>query len=227
MHALFVCGYCTNVILQFILSPMFRHIILLVFVFMQVAVSTTAQNVDIDLLKSINQNTSAFKNDYSNVISKSVTPVTIAAPVGMFVAGWAGKNKKLQLDAAYFAGGYILSAIITHGTKRIVQRDRPFVTYSFIEKRDDGGSYSFPSGHTSSAFQSATALSILYPKWYVIVPSYLWASSVGWARMYQGVHYPSDVLVGAMVGAGSAWVAYKVRKCMDKKMADRKAKPAL
>lgn len=185
------------------------------------------QNFDIDLLKSINQNETAFKTNYSNVVSKSVTPVTIAAPVSLFVAGWATNNKKLQLDAAYFAGGYILSAIITHGTKRIVQRDRPFVTYSFIEKRDAGGSYSFPSGHTSSAFQSATALSILYPKWYVIVPSYLWATSVGWARMYQGVHYPSDVFIGAVVGAGSAWVAYKVRKRIDKKPTEKKEQPSL
>lgn len=200
---------------------------LLFALFFFLSTSCIGQHFDINLLKSINQNTSAFKNDYSNIISKSVTPVTIAAPVSLFVAGCATHNKKLQLDAAYFAGGYIVSAIITHSTKRIVQRDRPFVTYPFIEKRDAGGSYSFPSGHTSSAFQSATALSILYPKWYVIAPAYLWASSVGWARIYQGVHYPSDVFVGAIVGAGSAWVAYKVRKYMDKKPAEKKVQPAL
>ena len=85
-----------------------------------------------------------------------------------------------------------------------------------------------PSGHTSAAFYSATSLSILYPKWYVIVPSYLWASSVAWARMYEGVHYPSDVFVGAVVGAGSAWIAYKVQKCVDKKARAKKtAAPAL
>ena len=78
-------------------------------------------------------------------------------------------------------------------------------------------SYSFPSGHTSSAFCTATSLSLLFPKWYVAVPSYLYAATVGYARMYQGVHYPSDVLVGALVGAGSAWISYKVEKWMDKK----------
>lgn len=187
-----------------------------------------AQNFDIDMLKSINGSETCFKNDFTNVISKSVTPVNFAAPVTLFVVGLAKHDKKLQKDAAYFAGGYLLSAVITSGTKHIVQRERPYNAYSFIKKRDLGGGYSFPSGHTSAAFYAATSMSILYPKWYVIAPSYLWATSVGYARMYQGVHYPSDVIVGAMVGAGSAWVAYKVHQWMDKKAAAKKAAtPAL
>lgn len=192
------------------------------------SLSCIAQNFDINLLKSINQDASSFKDDYSSVISKSVTPVTIAVPVSLFVAGWAKNNKQLKIDAAYFAGGYILSAIITNGAKHIFKRERPYNTYSFIKKRDVGGGYSFPSGHTSAAFYTATSLSILYPKWYVIVPTYVWASSAGWARMYQGVHYPSDVLVGAVVGAGSAWVSYKVQRWMNKKNNKQKSTtPAL
>lgn len=195
--------------------------------FVLLAAGASAQNFDINLLKSINQSKSAFKDDYASVASKSVTPVVIAVPVSMFAAGWANNDKKLKLDAAYFAGGYILSSIITQGSKRIVQRERPFDKYPFIQKRDDGGGYSFPSGHTASAFYTATALSISYPKWYVIVPTYLWASSVAWARMYQGVHYPTDVLAGAIVGAGSAWVAYKVGKWVEKKPIQTKTTPAL
>lgn len=190
---------------------------LLLYGFLSFTLCCAAQNVDIDLLKSINQNQSAFKDDYASVASKSVTPVEIVVPVSMFIAGWANNDKKLKLDAEYFAGGYILSAVVTQATKRIIQRERPFDTYSFIKKRDDPRSYSFPSGHTSAAFYAATSLSILYPKWYVIVPTYFWASSVAWARMYQGVHYPTDVLAGAIVGAGSAWVTYKVRKYIEKK----------
>ncbi len=198
-----------------------------VFLFTSFSLASNAQNFDIDLLKSINQSKSKFKDDYSSIMSKSVTPVVVAVPVSMFVAGWANNDKKLKLDAAYFAGGYILSAIVTHGAKRIIHRDRPFVTYPFIEKRDDGGGYSFPSGHTSAAFYTATSLSISYPKWYVIAPVYLWASSVGWARMYQGVHYPTDILAGAVVGAGSAWLAYKIRKWVEKKPIEKKEPPAL
>ena len=81
---------------------------------------------------------------------------------------------------------------------------------------------SFPSGHVSAAFCTATSLSLRFHKWYVIAPSFLWATSVGWARMYQGVHYPSDVLAGAIVGAGSAWLGYKIQHRMEKKHNDPK-----
>ena len=126
-------------------------------------------------------------------------------------------DKQMQKNAAYMIGAFVASSIVTQGMKRIIKRERPFVTYPYLIKRDVGGSYSFPSGHTSAAFCTATSLSLLFPKWYVIAPSYLYAASVGYARMYQGVHYPSDVLVGAVVGAGSAWISYKVEKWMDKK----------
>jgi undecaprenyl-diphosphatase len=73
-------------------------------------------------------------------------------------------------------------------------------------------SYSFPSGHTSAAFALATSMSIAYPKWYIIGPAFLWATAIGYSRMDLGVHYPSDVLIGALVGAGSAWLSYEINK---------------
>ena len=76
--------------------------------------------------------------------------------------------------------------------------------------------YSFPSGHTATAFALATSLSITYPKWYVIAPSALWACSVGVSRMNEGVHYPSDVLAGAVIGAGCAVVNVYVNRWLNK-----------
>lgn len=187
-----------------------------------------AQNADINILQSINQSETTFKNNFFKVTAESVTILNIAAPVGLLTAGIIRHDKQLKKEALYVAGGFIVSSIVTQGMKQIIQRDRPFVTYPFIVKRDLGGSYSFPSGHTSAAFCTATSLSLIFPKWYVIVPSYLYAATVGYSRMYQGVHYPSDVLAGAVVGAGSAWLSYKVEKWMDKKhKPNKKSTPAL
>ena len=182
---------------------------------------STAQNVDIDLLKQINGNETAFKNYFFKAVGQSITIVNIAAPLAILTAGLVKHDKQLQKNAAYMAGGYILSAAVTQGLKRTIQRQRPFEKYSFIVKRDDGGGYSFPSGHTSAAFYAATSLSILYPKWYVIAPAMLWASTAGYGRMYQGVHYPTDVLGGALVGAASAWVTYKAQQWVNKKKANK------
>ncbi len=184
-----------------------------------------SQNADIDLLKSINKNETYFKNKYLELNASSVTFVGIAAPVGMAVAGFIKHDKKLKQDALYTGAAFLFSGLVTQSTKRIVNRKRPFETYSFIVRRDDeSGGLSFPSGHTSSAFCTATSLALRYPKWYVIVPSYLFATSVGWARMYQGVHYPSDVLAGAFVGAGSAWLSWKAQKWFSGKK-EQKKKP--
>ena len=179
-----------------------------------------AQSIDISILKPIYKNETKFKNNFSSAEANSVTYFNIAAPAGLFIAGLAKHDNKLKVDAAYSAGAILLNTIIVQSTKRIVNRSRPFVTYpDIIIKSRDGetGGYSFPSGHTSSAFCTATSISLYFPKWYVIAPSYLWASAVGWARMYQGDHYPSDVLVGAIVGSGSAWLSYKIQKRMEKK----------
>jgi len=178
----------------------FKKTVLSLSIFVLFSECAFAQNFDIDLLKKINGNESNFKNNYFKATAQSVFVFNIAAPISVFTAGLINHDKQLQKDAIYMAGGFIASAIVTQGLKSIIKRDRPFVTYSYIIKRDAGGGYSMPSGHTSAAFCTATSLSLLFPKWYVIAPCYLYAASVGYARMYQGVHYPTDILGGTIVG---------------------------
>lgn len=69
---------------------------------------------------------------------------------------------------------------------------------------------SFPSGHTQTAFGAATYLSSMYPAG---APVFLGlAALVGVSRVALGVHYPSDVLVGALVGAAFGLVGHRVNR---------------
>jgi membrane-associated phospholipid phosphatase len=197
----------------------FYLLLILPFAFIKVY----AQSFDVNLLQSIYKNETSFKDKFFKADAQSVTVFNIAAPVSIFAAGLIKHDKQLQKNAIYIAGAYIASSIVTQGLKQLVKRERPFEQYPLLfSDRYDGGGYSFPSGHTSAAFCTATSLSLYFPKWYVIAPSYLWAVSVGWARMYEGVHYPTDVLAGAIIGMGSAWLGYKIQEIMDKKYNTKK-----
>lgn len=170
-----------------------------------------AQNSGITLLRKINAPESSFLNHGTKFFSESVTPFTFAVPLAHFIFE-KGSIKKKNSKSWYLAASALTAATITTTIKYSVRRERPFITYPDLKKRDVGGSPSFPSGHTSSSFALATSLTLAYKKWYVAVPAYVWASGVAYSRMYQGVHYPGDVLAGAIIGSGSAWLCYYIQK---------------
>ncbi len=180
-----------------------------------------SQNVDIDLLKSINLNRNKSYDPTFRLITNSVTPFTIAFPVGFIAIAIIKKDSVSKSNVILVCSTLLIEGVVSGSLKYGVNRPRPFTTYPFIEKATSGGSPSFPSGHTSSAFALATSVSIACPKWYVITPSFLWASAVGYSRMDLGVHYPSDVLAGAIVGSGSAYLAYKINGWLTGKILKR------
>lgn len=196
----------------------FKSLILVIAISSLHPASCFSQNTDIDFLHSINSGNSASWDKTCRIFSQSMTPVSIATPSVVFLYGIIEHDSLAKRNSYVMAASFLVSGIISTGMKYGFNRPRPFVTYPLlINKKSDAGSPSFPSGHTSSAFATATALSLAYPKWYVIAPSFLWASAVGYSRMELGVHYPSDVLVGAIVGAGSSWLMWKVNKWMSRK----------
>jgi membrane-associated phospholipid phosphatase len=203
----------------------FTTIILLLCTFSIFCVQVPAQNADIEILKDINSNTGTI--GYSKFISGTTTGVAIGVPVVMGAVALIEKNDNLLKSALYIGVSIGVDGAATYVLKRTIRRQRPYSTYpDQITPYSSESSLSFPSGHTSLAFATATALSLKYPKWYIIVPSYLWAGSVGYSRMNLGMHYPSDVLAGAMLGAGSAFVTYKVNNWFWKKEGNRKLIPA-
>jgi len=176
-----------------------------------------AQNSDIDLLKKINLNRNANLESTMVGISNSAMPVSTGTPIIIYAVGIIEKDSTTKKKAIFIGETLAASAFISFALKNITKRDRPYETYPEIDNVTEESSYSFPSAHTSSAFATATSLSMAYPKWYVIAPSFLWAGAVGYSRMYLGVHYPTDVLAGAIVASGSAFLCYKLNKWINKK----------
>jgi membrane-associated phospholipid phosphatase len=170
------------------------------------------QNLDIDLLKHINVDRNRSLDGSFRVITNSAAPVSIATPLIICGIGLINHDSTIIRNSLTIGSSIAVTVILTTIAKYTFNRPRPFETYPFIEKESGGGSPSLPSGHTSEAFALATSVSLNYSKWYIIAPSFLWAGAVGYSRMDLGVHYPSDVLAGAILGSTCAWVTFKVNK---------------
>ncbi|MBS1824022.1 MAG: phosphatase PAP2 family protein [Acidobacteria bacterium] len=98
----------------------------------------------------------------------------------------------------------LLSTALYSAVKRIVVRRRPFEIEPHVWSRaKPPDKYSFPSGHTMSAFAVIAAVIPFHPQ--LTVPLLFAASSIGASRVILGMHYLSDVLAGGIVGTILGW----------------------
>lgn len=107
----------------------------------------------------------------------------------------------------------VIGALITNVTlKNLVARTRPYEIVEglvlLIEKQRD---YSFPSGHTCASFAAAGVYWRMLPKKFGI-PLVILAAMIAFSRLYVGVHYPTDVLAGLLIGLFAAWAARHMQK---------------
>lgn len=87
--------------------------------------------------------------------------------------------------------------------KQAIRRDRPCDRFAdVIPQITPSDKFSLPSGHAAAAFVFATLLSYYYPG--LMLPAYTLASLIALARVFLGVHYPTDILAGAALGLTSS-----------------------
>jgi len=116
-------------------------------------------------------------------------------------------NKKRAMAAWQTVLAVLLAALLADGVlKPLVHRPRPFTADSTLEtvgKRPVSGS--FPSGHAAGSFAGALVLASTWPQARVGI----WAAAavVALSRVYLGVHYPTDIAAGALLGLLAGWFA--------------------
>ena len=122
----------------------------------------------------------------------------VAAGIAMaWVGGRKGRRAGLTTAVASVGTTYVVQKLI----KPYFRRRRPWVDRDVVVVGIRTADASFPSGHTASSFAAATAMSVYYPK--AAPVAFLLAAGVGVSRVHLGHHFPSDVLVGSLVGLGT------------------------
>ena len=111
-----------------------------------------------------------------------------AGAIGAYTYGYFNKQPRTTHIGTDLIRAQILNGLVTTSTKVIAQRERP-----------GGGPHSFPSGHTSAAFVSASVLQA-HLGWKTGAPAYALASYIGWTRLRDDRHWLTDVIVGAAIG---------------------------
>jgi undecaprenyl-diphosphatase len=172
-------------------------------------------NWDVRLFRSINNNRNPFKDRFFDTFDRSMLPVSILLPVSQFIYGRA-YDKTYDENSAYLLfGAEITNGLLTFGTKLFVKRERPLnaLPNCYCKSKPILDVYSFPSGHSSTSFTIATMYTLRYSKYpQVYLPMYAWAVIVAYGRPYFGMHYPTDLIAGALYGAGSSLLIYSLRK---------------
>lgn len=177
---------------------------------------TFIQTIDSNILFWIQNN---LHNKFLDYFMSIITTLGDMGIIWILIAFALLFSKKYRTIGILTLSALLLNLILGEGIlKNLIQRPRPFVTLEGLDIIiTKPSSYSFPSGHTSSAFAAALMLGYYFKKyrWYL----YIFAGLTAFSRIYLLVHYPSDILGGIMLGAISC---FTVRFCYERYLGKKK-----
>lgn len=158
---------------------------------------------ELDIIKLIQ----SIHNDFFDYMFQGITLLGESSVMLLIILCiyWA-YNKKY---GEYLAYSYFTSCMLNTITKNIFKGERPVGKEGILTlttEKVEG--YSFPSGHTQGAASTYFALALFNKKRYILYGSIILILLIGVSRLYLGVHYPRDVIVGVVLGIITAAITY-------------------
>ncbi len=129
---------------------------------------------------------------------------------GGLVVVWLVKHGTRQAITSAFLALVLGRVFLVEFIRLVLPRDRPFLSLEVIQLIAKDAEQSFPSGHATALFAIAFAIYVYNKKYGLFLVSL--AILVSLFRVMTGVHYPSDILAGALLGLFSAWVINRFLK---------------
>lgn len=155
---------------------------------------------DLALLRFINQSLANPFFDWLMPVASGSALLWPAVAAAAALAIWLGGRKGQVFVVVFALVAATGDPLVCNNLKKAIQRPRPFVEHADIVTRvGRGGSYAMPSGHSFNWGVIVAVSGLFYRRaLWVVVPA---GVLVGLSRIYNGVHYPSDVLAGWLLGA--------------------------
>lgn len=176
----------------------------------------TIKELDTQLFVFLN----SMHNSFFDVVMFWASHKLFWIPLYLFFFYLVYKHTGKHVWLVVIAAGLVIllsDQISVHAFKNVFQRLRPCHELLLQAKvhllnGHCGGSYGFVSSHAANTFALAAFLTLLFRNRikHFGVAVFIWAAFVAYSRVYSGVHYPGDILVGALLGVGIGIAVYKI-----------------
>lgn len=173
----------------------------------------TLKQADTWLLLWLNGHNSVFFDQVMYLVSGKWEWIPLYAVIlGFIIYRFRWKAVWVLLTVALMI---TLSDQLSNLLKSNVMRPRPCKDPEIghlvhLVKDHCGGAYGFVSAHAANSFALTTFVSLLYRRRWIIAGMVCWATLVSYSRVYLGVHYPGDILGGALLGVLVAWLLFLI-----------------
>lgn len=185
------------------------------------------ERLDQHLFLFLNSLNSPFWDKVMHAISSIVIWIPLYLAILIYL-GFRYKRKFIIILLFIILAVTLSDQISVQLFKDLFQRLRPchepaLTGLVHLVNNECGGLYGFVSSHAANSFNVAfVSLLFIRRRWFTFSILF-WASAVGYSRIYLGVHYPADVLCGAILGAMIGWGVYNLYVQTDSKILSKKA----